>query len=89
MMFAKLVCMILVSVQVRGFNIDTRHPIILSASGEGFGHSLEFANQVGSASVSSFLFYFSEWEYPVVCGGSTEHGEWRKNWCCLQVQCSR
>eukprot|EP00092_Neocalanus_flemingeri_P028826 GFUD01031298.1.p1 GENE.GFUD01031298.1~~GFUD01031298.1.p1 ORF type:complete len:351 (+),score=65.24 GFUD01031298.1:148-1200(+) len=27
--------------QVAGFNIDTQHPIILSAVGEGFGYSLE------------------------------------------------
>ena len=31
-------------VYVAGFNVDTDHPIILSASGEGFGYSLELTN---------------------------------------------
>ena len=40
---------------VSGFNIDTDHAIILSASGEGFGHSLEL---VSSQVRRKDFFYF-------------------------------
>ena len=43
---------------VSGFNIDTDHAIILSASGEGFGHSLELvSSQVRRKDFFFILFH--------------------------------
>ena len=82
----KFVCFGLLAVQVTGFNIDTNHPIILSASGQGFGHSLELArnNQV-NIEVSCILFVTCslEWEFSTVCWCSIEFGKWRNTGLCF------